>query len=291
MRRLQTIIRRLRQELSASARAHGFALCSLFALDPAAITLSMIRSGKAGDVSALQRLARKAGDSRILGLLAARAIKENKAVPFESMGAMRTSWKPLDMQERERELDELAQLDRTLQRAAVLATIEQLSRRRLPTLSAEAAERAVTIACLDGGATNQAAAVLVAAAHHAAGWVATPPDADDVAEAQAEVEAAVRAEAILTGAAAAAAAHAEAGPALKKDEGSESAAAAAAAASEGPSPKRQKSDVSSGGGGGVAAAAVAAAAVRRPRQRARVLMRRRRRRRPRASSLARSRSM
>ena len=181
--RMQTAIRRLRQELSRSARAHGFALCTQFALDPTAITLAMIRRGKAGDVWMLQRLARRAGDARVLALIAKRSVDENKAVPYESIGAMQSAWvfpagllEPseavltliqtvnpnLDPAQYQQQTDELAQLERSIQRAAVAATIERL-RQRLPRLSAEAAQHVtnnVTIACLDGGAINQAAAWL-----------------------------------------------------------------------------------------------------------------------------------
>jgi len=171
------------QELSRSARAHGFALCTQFALDPTAITLAMIRRGKAGDVWMLQRLARRAGDARVLALIAKRSVNENKAVPYESIGAMQSAWvfpagllEPselvltliqtvnpnLDPAQYQQQTDELAQLERSIQRAAVAATIERL-RQRLPRLSAEAAQHvtnSVTIACLDGGAINQAAAWL-----------------------------------------------------------------------------------------------------------------------------------
>ena len=181
--RMQTAIRRLRQELSRSARVHGFALCTQFALDPTAITLAMIRRGKAGDVWMLQRLARRAGDARVLALIAKRSVNENKAVPYESIGAMQSAWvfpagllEPselvltliqtvnpnLDPAQYQQQTDELAQLERSIQRAAVAATIERL-RQRLPRLSAEAAQHVtnnVTIACLDGGAINQAAAWL-----------------------------------------------------------------------------------------------------------------------------------
>jgi hypothetical protein len=41
--KMQTVIRRLRKELSASAREKGFALCTQYALDPSSISLSMVR--------------------------------------------------------------------------------------------------------------------------------------------------------------------------------------------------------------------------------------------------------
>jgi len=203
--KLQTIARRLRKELAASARASGFALATLYSLDRSAITMTMLRRGKAGDVQLLQRLASSAGDTRMLSMLAKRNVDEGKAPPFDSVTAMMRAWKPMTLQEQGAELDEMAQLDRALQRAAVAATIEQL-RRQMPTPSAQSADRAVTIACIDGGAVNQVAAVVVAAA-------LTPPATEGEA---ATAEAAAAAEAAVVGAASAAAAAAGS----KKDEAS-----------------------------------------------------------------------
>ena len=182
--KLQTIIRRKRKLLTASSREQGFSLSTLYCLDPSAITLSMLRRGKAGDLTALQRLASKRTDTCLLQLLAKRYLDENKAVPFESITAMQQSWKSaLDPKVEAAELD---RLERALQRASVNATVAAL-RRALPTPSAEAAERTVTIAALDGRATNQVAAILVAAAHQATSWM--PEEPAEAAEAM-EVEAA-----------------------------------------------------------------------------------------------------
>ena len=59
--------------------------------------------------------------------------------------------------------DELVALDRSLQQAAVAATIDRLHR-RLPALEEQRQPRTLTVACLEGDAINQAAAVVVAAA-------------------------------------------------------------------------------------------------------------------------------
>jgi hypothetical protein len=69
---MQTIIRRLRKELSASARDQGFALSTEYTLNPTTITLKMLKRGKTGDLQLLQHLAKKAGDTRMLQLLARR---------------------------------------------------------------------------------------------------------------------------------------------------------------------------------------------------------------------------
>ena len=192
--RLQTHIRRLRKELNASARQQGFALCTLYSLDPAAVSLRALRRGKAGDLSMLKKLATKAGDTRVLSLFAKRNIDEGKATPYESIGHMMREWKPLDLRQPPAECDELVSLDRALQRAAVAATLDKL-RRRLPRLSGDAERRAVTmtVACLDGGAINQAAAVLVAAAMQPEGTMR--PVAAEVAAAEAEAAAIAAAEA------------------------------------------------------------------------------------------------
>jgi len=70
--KMQTIIRRLRKELSASARDQGFALSTEYTLNPTTITLKMLKRGKTGDLQLLQHLAKKAGDTRMLQLLARR---------------------------------------------------------------------------------------------------------------------------------------------------------------------------------------------------------------------------
>ena len=61
------------------------------------------------------------------------------------------------------ELDELTAINRSLQQGAVAATIQHM-RRRLPSRDPAALQRTMTIACLEGSAVHQAAAVLVAAA-------------------------------------------------------------------------------------------------------------------------------
>jgi hypothetical protein len=223
--KLQTIIRRKRKLLTASSREQGFSLSTLYCLDPSAITLSMLRRGKAGDLTALQRLASKRTDTRLLQLLAKRYLDENKAVPFESITAMQQSWKSaLDPKVEAAELD---RLERALQRASVNATVAAL-RRALPTPSAEAAERTVTIAALDGRATNQVAAILVAAAHQATSWM--PEEPAEAAEAM-EVEAAAIAAAELAGLGATMAVAAAAG-----EKKGEEAAAAVGASSSGAGP-------------------------------------------------------
>ena len=108
-------------------------------------TCMQVRRGKAGDVQALQRLASKAGDARVLKLIAKRSIDDSKAVPYESLGAMQSRWVVvINPQEEARQADELEQLERAIQRAAVAATIEQL-RRQLPVLTAAAAQHATNL--------------------------------------------------------------------------------------------------------------------------------------------------
>jgi hypothetical protein len=95
---------------------------------------------------------------------------------------MQQSWKSaLDPKVEAAELD---RLERALQRASVNTTVAAL-RRALPTPSAEAVERTVTIAALDGSATNQVAAILVAAAHQATGWMPEPAEAAEAMEVEA----------------------------------------------------------------------------------------------------------
>jgi hypothetical protein len=166
--KMQTIIRRLRKELSASARDQGFALSTEYTLNPTTITLKMLKRGKTGDLQLLQHLAKKAGDTRMLQLLARRNRDLGRAQPYDSIAALMRNWTPLNLQlesSAEGEPDELAALDRELQQGALLATIERLHRRLpQPPQQEERQQRTVTVACLENDAVNQAAAVVVAAA-------------------------------------------------------------------------------------------------------------------------------
>jgi len=99
----------------------------------------------------------------VLQLLAKRSLNEGKATAYESVGAMQRQWTPLQLGQAQTDEDEIVQLNRALQQASVAATIAHL-RRRVPAQRQDSASTAFTIACLDGGAVNQAAAVLVAAA-------------------------------------------------------------------------------------------------------------------------------
>ena len=165
---MQTIIRRLRKELSASARDQGFALSTEYTLNPTTITLKMLKRGKTGDLQLLQHLAKKAGDTRMLQLLARRNRDLGRAQPYDSIAALMRNWTPLNLQQEssaEGEPDELAALDRELQQGALLATIERLHRRLpQPPQQEERQQRTVTVACLENDPVNQAAAVVVAAA-------------------------------------------------------------------------------------------------------------------------------
>jgi len=193
--KIQTIIRRLRKELSASARDQGFALSTEYTLNPTTITLKMLKRGKTGDLQLLQHLAKKAGDTRMLQLLARRNRDLGRAQPYDSIAALMRNWTPLNLQQEssaEGEPDELAALDRELQQGALLATIERLHRRLpQPPQQEERQQRTVTVACLENDPVNQAAAVVVAAAMQPA--MITQESAAGSAEQQAAAAAAAAA--------------------------------------------------------------------------------------------------
>jgi len=97
VQRMQTVIRRLRKEMSAHAREQGFALCTQYTLDPTSVSLKMLKRGKVGDLQMLRRLAGKAGDTRLLQLLAKRNAETGRAQPFNSVGEMMRGWIPLNL--------------------------------------------------------------------------------------------------------------------------------------------------------------------------------------------------
>jgi len=175
---MQAAARRLRKELNASARESGFSLCTAYGLDPSSVTLRMLRRGKAGDLAALATAARRAGDERMLKLLAARNADPDKAVKADSVQALQRSWQPLA--EEGEAVDEVRALELQLQQATVRATVAAL-RKRLPSRT----DRAALVASLDESALNAAAAVLVAAALGGCEWAASDEaDGDGAGEAR-----------------------------------------------------------------------------------------------------------
>ena len=170
---VQTSVRRLRKELNSAARSSGFALSNQFLLDPKAISLSLLRRGKAGDLANLQSLARKrpsTSSTRILQLLAKRNVDESKANSAESIAALKRAWIPLP-EEGEVVVDELRALDVALLEATVRATVAALRKRVVP------GARPLVISSMDSSELNDAAAVLVAAALNA-GLEWTNPSAE-----------------------------------------------------------------------------------------------------------------
>eukprot|EP00978_Attheya_sp_CCMP212_P017969 scaffold48605_cov49-Attheya_sp.AAC.3 len=157
--KMQTCIRRLRQELNGAAREKGFSLCSTFLMDPSALSLSMIRRGKEGDVIMLQHLASKKRDQRVLNFTALRSTDPRKAIPLQSVTALSRSWLPLPKEEEE--IDDVRQLKLTLQEASVRATINSLK----SNIKENDKERGnIILASLDGDTVCDASAILVAAA-------------------------------------------------------------------------------------------------------------------------------
>ena len=117
-------IRRLRQELNSAAHSRGFLLCSSFLMDPTAITLSMVRRGKEGDLAELKKLAAKRSDARVLKLVAKRQQDPAKAAPVESVVSLSNNWVYLPKEGEE--VGEIRELELAIQKASVGATIKRL---------------------------------------------------------------------------------------------------------------------------------------------------------------------
>ena len=83
--KLQTIIRKRRQQLNSASRSLGFSLCQSFFMDPTTITYRMVCRAKAGDLQRLEKLAKKKRDARVLRLIAKRGLSADKAVPALSV--------------------------------------------------------------------------------------------------------------------------------------------------------------------------------------------------------------
>jgi len=154
---LQTSIRRLRKKLNASSRDQGFSLCTSFTMDPASITLGMIKGGKAGDFQRLSTLASKAKDIRMMKLISNVYADPKKAVPISSLSQFHSAW--IDVNS---EVDEVIKLQLKVQYATVKATINLL-RTKIPAQLA-GNDRKKIIASIDDTLNSDVAAVLIAAA-------------------------------------------------------------------------------------------------------------------------------
>lgn len=154
---VQTSVRRFRQKLNKSSRDQGFALCSSYSMDPKAITLSMVKRGREGDVMTLQKLAKRKLDNNTMQLISNRFSDPSKAVAIQSFRDLCTNWIALDDKSHD---DEMKQLQLDIQKASVKATIKLLTS-KLPKTSSG---KKVVVASLDGKVENDCAAILVAVA-------------------------------------------------------------------------------------------------------------------------------
>ena len=158
---LQTSIRRFRKELNQSSRKRGFSLCTSYSMEPSSITLSMVKRGRVGDVTSLQRLASKKGDDKIMKLIANRSADPSKAIPMSSVRELCSNWIPLEsVTKNDDGNDELMALQLKIQEAKVRATIKLLESK----IPSESSKKDVVLASLDMKAINDCSAVLVAAA-------------------------------------------------------------------------------------------------------------------------------
>jgi len=154
---IQTSIRRLRKKLNSSSRDQGFSLCTSFTMDPASITLGMVKGGKEGDVKGLSALASKAQNSCIIKLIANRYADCTKAVPMTSVNQLHSIWMNEDCED-----DELTRLLLKIQYATVKATIDFL-RSKIHVHPTATCGKSI-IASLDSTINCDGAAILIAAA-------------------------------------------------------------------------------------------------------------------------------
>jgi len=152
---LQTSIRRFRKKLNSSSRGQGFSLCSSFTMDPASITLAMIKGSKDGDFVRLSALAIK--DIRVMKLIANRCTSQDNAVPISSLSQFRSTWIDAGC-----EVDELVKLQLQIQCASIKATIDLL-RSKIPVRSS-GADGKIIIASIDDTMHSDIAAILIATA-------------------------------------------------------------------------------------------------------------------------------
>jgi len=177
LHRTQTSVRKLKQTLNCAARQQGFQLCSLYNMDPSLVTYDKVCRGKAGDITALGRLTRKAKDVRVLGMIAKRGLASQKAVPAESVQDLISGWKDLAPAGRgagagageEDEVEEIVALERAICRQTVVATVAAIRKRRkkgpsIPREGVKVAQRQKVVMAVDDDTCNNVAALLTAAA-------------------------------------------------------------------------------------------------------------------------------
>lgn len=120
MHTMQTIARKLRQELNNHARSQGFMLTNQFDLKGEnGLDMAMIRRGKEGDVALLGKRAKTS--LKVLRLINARFLSPAKVVQFSSLGELVAEWNATYDKE-----DEVAVLQREIMVARLKATISYL---------------------------------------------------------------------------------------------------------------------------------------------------------------------
>lgn len=156
---IQTIIRKIRQEVNSYSRSQGFMLTDQFVHDPSKLSMSQVLKGKCGDINKLQKLATKSGAIQVLGMVNLRfASNPSQIVPYCSINDFQRSWNV-----HTDPMDEIAQLGQQIQMARLQKTL-QIIRGGKIVQKKTGDNRQQVIASLDASPTNHLAAVFLAAA-------------------------------------------------------------------------------------------------------------------------------
>jgi hypothetical protein len=123
---MQTVIRKLRQQLNMYARDKGFMLTDLFVMDPSRIKLHQVQHGKSGDLTKLAKFATKKRTADILSMIQTRyASRPDRVTKFPSIAELARSWSEVTNQSHGSG-DELYQLQRSILVTRLGATIAYL---------------------------------------------------------------------------------------------------------------------------------------------------------------------
>ena len=120
MHAMQTIARKLRQELNGYARSQGFMMANQFDVNgESSLDIGMICRGKEGDVALLGKKAKSS--MKVMRMINARFLNPAKVVKFSSLGEIIRSWDATHNKD-----DEVEVLQREISVARLKATIAYL---------------------------------------------------------------------------------------------------------------------------------------------------------------------
>lgn len=157
---MQTVIRKIRHEINSYARDQGFMLTDQFVHDPSKLRMSQVFKGKSGDLTKLEKLAKKDGTIRVLDMINHRfASSPSKIVQYNSVTQFQQSWSV-----NADPMDEIAQLEQKIQRTRLEKTLQALRDGIIRKTNDGDPPRQKVIASLDISPLNHLAAAFAAAA-------------------------------------------------------------------------------------------------------------------------------